>query len=119
MAKVKDMEKRIPKHEKMYANSPTLETDENGKKYIKKGPSEAEKETARTSDGTQGTPITEQGSMYERHMEEVSDMHDRHLTERKDMVKRHMKEMKKSMPEESEGSTGKEMVKKVEKNKAE
>lgn len=115
------MEKKTPKHEKFYKNSPKLESDENGKKYIKKGgPSEAEKETARTSDGTQGTPVTEQGPMYERHMEEVSDMHDRHLTERKDMVKRHMKEMKKSMPEESEeGAKGKKMISKVEKNKAE
>lgn len=76
------------KHQKMYKNSPTLETDETGKKYIKKNtPQETEGEK---------DDMAPDSVMYNRHIGEVSDMHDRHLTERKDMVKRHMDEMKKS-----------------------
>lgn len=107
------MERKIPKYEKMYKNSPKIDTDESGKKYIKKGPSEAEEKSARTSDGTEGVKMDEHGPMYERHMKETSDMHDRHLDERKDMVKRHMKEMKKATPD------GEEMIEKVEGNKKE
>lgn len=99
------MEKKRPKHEKMYANSPTLETDENGKKYIKKNsPNEAEKKTSEQSSGTDGMAITEHGPMYDRHMNEVSDMHDRHLAERKDMTRRHMKEMQKISPKDGSES---------------
>lgn len=108
------MDKKIPRHEKMYKDSPKLATDESGKKYIKKGPTEAEKKTARTEDGTEG--MAEQGPMYERHMKETSDMHDRHLAERKDMVKRQMKEMKKAMPEDQ---TGEGKIDKVKETKAE
>ncbi len=96
------------KHEKMYANSPTLETDENGKKYIKKNsPNEAEKKSAEVNDGTDGMKVH-----YERQLKELSDMSDRHLAERKDMTKRHMSEMKKSTPAE----TGADEIDRIEKD---
>lgn len=105
-----------PKHKKMYANSPTLETDSDGKKYIKKNsPNEAEKKTSEVNSGTDGMQQTEHGPMYDRHMKETSDMHDRHLEERKDMVKRQMKEMKKMAPEE--GESGKKEINKIEADK--
>jgi len=107
-------DKKIPRHEKMYKDSPTLASDEDGKKYIKKSPTEAEKKTARVSDGTEGMAINEHGPMYERHMKEISDMSDRHLAERKDTTKRHMKEMKKAAPE-----NGEDMIDKVEENTGE
>lgn len=104
-----------PKHKKMYANSPTLETDESGKKYIKKNsPNAAEKKTSEVNSGTDGMQITEQGPMYERHMKEISDMSDRHLAERKDITKRHMSEMKKNTPSD-EVDTGEEQIKKIKK----
>lgn len=102
-----------PKHKKMYANSPTLETDEDGKKYIKKNsPNDAEKRSSEVNSGTDGIQKTEHGPMYERQMQELSDMNDRHLSERKDMTKRHMNEMKKATPDD-EGESGEEEIKKI------
>lgn len=46
---------------KMYGSSPRIVADANGKKVIKKGPTEAEKKSARVSDGTEGIAITEKG----------------------------------------------------------
>ncbi len=100
-----------PKYKKMYKDSPTLATDESGKKYIKKGPTEAEKKASEVNAGTDGIPVTEHGPMYERHIKEVSDMQDRHLAERKDITKRHMKEMQKMKP--AEESTGKEEIERI------
>lgn len=101
-----------PKYKKMYKDSPTIASDENGKKYIKKGPTEAEKKTARTSDGTEGSAINEHEPVYERHMKELSDMSDRHMSERKDMTKRHMKEMKSMAPSEDD-EAGKEEIDRI------
>jgi len=101
-------EKKQQMYKKMYKSSPEMKRDEeSGDMKV----SRAEKESARTNDGTEGMAITEQGPMYDRHMKEVSDMHDRHLAERKDMVKRHMKEMKSAAPEEAQ--SGEEEIQKT------
>lgn len=95
--------------DKMYKNSPTLETDDSGKKYIKKNePTADQKESARVSDGTDGL-------VHERHTKELSDMYDRHMSERKDMVKRHMTEMKKLGPANPAGS-GEAEIQRIENN---
>lgn len=84
---------------KMYKNSPRIESDGDGKKVIKRGPSDAGKKSAETSGGINDSAADgEHGPMYERHIKEVGDMNDRHVAERKDMVKRHMKEMKNAQP---------------------
>lgn len=99
------MEKKIPKHEKMYANSPKLEKGEDGKPYIKKNnPTEAEKKTAEVDSGTDGMPIDvrhahERRDMHSRqeteHMMtkgEKAEMHSRHLGDMKALQKKHEKE---------------------------
>jgi len=83
--------------DRMYKNSPKIVADESGKKKIQKGPTAAEKESARVSDGTAGIPI------HERHMSEVGDMYKRHQTEYGDMVKRHVKETKSSAAPQDKG----------------
>lgn len=110
------------KHEKMYANSPTLEKGEDGKPYVKKNkPTEAEKKTAEVDSGTAGmqmhdaTHALERGMMHHRHeMEHTAqdmkggdkkEMHARHIKEIADMHKRHEK--------------GGKIIEKVEDNKKE
>lgn len=94
--------------EKMYGKSPKIVADENGKKVVRRGMNDAEKKSARVSDGTEGIAI------HERQMKEIDDMHTRHAGEHKDMVKRHLKEFKGSVPE---GETGAAEIKRIEKNK--
>lgn len=122
-------EKKIPKHEKMYANSPTLETDKDGKKYIKKNmPTEAEKKTSEQSAGIDGIQKHESGMPMEvRHSMERGAMHTRHETEhmmhkgdKKEMHGRHEKEMKDMHGRHEKEATGGEgLIKKVESGKKE
>lgn len=117
----------MKKHEKMYANSPKLETDEDGKKYIKKGPTEAEKKSAEVNDGTDGMQKHEGMPMENRHAMERRDMHNRHETEhsmqkgdKKEMHGRHEKDMKEMHKKhEGESKGGEEIIKKVEETKKE
>ncbi len=108
------MAEKEPKHVKMYKNSPTLETDGDGKKYIKKGPTEAEKKTSEQSSGTDGIEQHEGMPIDVRHAHERRDMHSRHETEhmmtkgeKAEMHSRHQSDMKAlHKKHEKEGSTG-------------
>lgn len=114
--------------EKLYKDSPEMKRDdESGKMSVKKKekgePTEAEKESARVSDGTAGMPVherhgMERADMIKRHEAEHkalgdaerADVHARHSKEYSDMLKRHDKDYA------STGSGGgKEKIKKVEK----
>lgn len=87
--------------DKMYKSSPKMERNDEGKMKVTK----AEKESARTNDGTEGMPIHEEGvSPQMRHAMERTMMHHRHETEhtmhdngktgeKKDMHSRHIKEV--------------------------
>jgi hypothetical protein len=46
----------VSRADKMYGKSPKI-VEENGKKVVKRGPTEAEIAAARVSDGTAGIPI--------------------------------------------------------------
>lgn len=102
-----------PKYKKMYANSPTLETDSEGKKYIKKNnPTPAEKKSGQVSDGTDGLMAEqirnnekEKFSMYQKHVNEYMDMHTKHMLSMAQGV--------------NPAATGGEMIDKVEKDKKE
>lgn len=106
-------DKPMPRHKKMYAHSPTLETDENGKKYIKKNsPTPAEKKSAQVSDGTDGLMADqirnnekEKFALYQKHINEYMDMHTKHMLTMAGGA--------------NPGATGGEMIEKVEKDKGE
>lgn len=115
----------MAKADKMYKSAPKMERDgEDGKMKVTK----AEKESARTNDGTEGMPIHEMGATapHIRHSMERGMMHHRHETEhtmhdngktgdKKDMHVRHIKEMSdmyKRHEKELSGS-GKEKINKV------
>ncbi len=66
--------------DKMYKDSPTVGTNEDGKKVVKKGPSEAEKKTEKTDAGTEGMPEHDKKSlaMHHKHAQERMDLHQKH-----------------------------------------
>lgn len=100
-----------PKHKKMYANSPTLSSDENGKKYIKKNnPTPAEKKSAQVSDGTDG---------IQEHEKTMKDMSDRHAKERFDLYQKHESEHLDVALKVRGNPGGDDMINKVEKDKKE
>lgn len=133
----------MARHERMYKDSPRLDRDEDGKMGIKKGPSEDEKKSSRTSDGTQGMEIherhaSERREMKHRHIGEHLAMHhrhelehahhkhgskellhERHERELKEMHGRHESEDKSMHDRHEKEETGGAMIKKVEKNEKE
>lgn len=83
------------RHTKMYAGSPRIESDDAGKKVIKKGPSEGEKKTSEAGSGTDGVPA------HEVHIKHEKERHDLYLKQSKDfmdMHARHLSEMGPSAP---------------------
>lgn len=98
--------------DKMYANSPKIETDADGKKVVTKGDKKAE----RTDDGTEGMPIHEKAAleMSQKHEKERLDLHHKHEKEHHALTSKHMKEG--SPAEEKAESPAKE---KSEKSKGE
>ena len=97
--------------ERMYKNGPTLESREDGTKYIKKNkPTEAQKKSAQVNDGTDGIL----SSQIKQHQAERDDMMHKHYKEFVDMHSRHLDEMAKNA-----GNTGGEMINKVENNQGE
>lgn len=98
---------------RMYKNSPTLESDESGKKYIKKNePTDAEKKSAQVSDGTDGIQMHE---VHAKQAKERFDLYQKHDKEFMDMYTRHQIEGGGADP----GATGGEMISKIENNKGE
>lgn len=101
---------------RMYSKTPRIEKDdETGKPMVKKGPTKAEIDVARTEDGTKAV-MADGMPVNDRQMDERKDMNKRHLQEIKDMNSRHEKE---SGGKYDTGKTGSEMINKVEKDKKE
>lgn len=110
------MAKKERMSEKMYKNSPTLETDESGKKYIKKNsPTEGEKKSARVSDGTEGIPINE---LHQKHEKEMFDLYQNHTKQLRDVYEKQRAEIGAGGGNPA-GATGGEMINKVENDKKE
>lgn len=99
-------DKPVPRHTKMYANSPKIESDDTGKKVVTKGPSEAEKKTARVSDGTEGIVKENPLEMYRAQAKERFDMHQKHEKEFMDLGLKYA-------PADS-GDTGADKIDKIE-----
>lgn len=111
------------KAERMYSKTPKMERGEEGKMKVTR----AEKESARTNDGTEGIPIHEDGiSPHMRQAMERSMIHHRHETEhtmhdngkigdKKDMHVRHVKEVADmhKRHEKELNVTGKQKIEKV------
>lgn len=92
------MEKKPARHEKMYANSPKLERNEEGHMGISKG----EKKSAEVNSGTDGVPEHD-GKLMEmmgKHSMERLDMHHKH--EKEIMEHHHSKAMAASAPQAEE-----------------
>lgn len=121
-------------HKKLYKNSPEMKRDEESgaMKVEKKGPTEAEKDSARTNDGTEGMKINEGMPPHARQAQERRDMYNRHETEhamldngggsKTDVYTRHAKEMqdmhKRHGKEADTGSgAGAEKIEKVSEDK--
>lgn len=67
---------------RFYKDSPTMERDkEDGQMKAKKGPTEAEKQSARVQSGTDQMPVHEGMSPAIRHASERRDMHSRYEME--------------------------------------
>lgn len=84
-------DKKEPKHKRMYAGSPRIESDENGKKVIKKGPTEAEKKTAEVEGGTDALTREPSGAMMEathRHAKEMLELSHKHAKEYVEMAQK-------------------------------
>jgi len=110
------MAKKERMSEKMYKNSPTLASDENGKKYIKKNePTEAEKKSARVNDGTDGMPLHE---VHARHQNDMFQLYQKHAKEFADMHMRHQVEAG-GAGGANPAADGGELIKKVESDKKE
>jgi len=71
--------------DKMYKDSPKIESDGEGKKTVSKKSKEAE----RTDDGTEGMPIDE---MDVRHAKERLVLHHKHEIDHAEMEAKHVKE---------------------------
>ena len=103
------------KADKMYANSPTLETDDAGKKYIKKNsPTKAEKKSAQVSDGTDGLQADQ---IKQKHSGEMFEMMQRHQKDYMETHTRHMLEAAKGGGNPADGGEG--LINKVESGKKE
>lgn len=103
-----------PMSKRLYKNSPKLESDENGKKVIRKpAPSEDSKTAARTNDGTEGEPV------HESHDKAVMDLHATHMKERLALHHKHEKAHLELMQKSAKGADGEEMINKVENNEKE
>lgn len=85
-------EKKTPRHEKMYKDSPKLERGKEGKMEITK----AEKKSSEVASGTEG--------VAKEHDQAVMKLHQKHAKERMDMHHKHEKEhlalMQKGMNQE-------------------
>jgi len=101
-------EKKLPRHKRLYKDSPKMERGEDGHMGVtKRGDKENEAETAADAvqSGDDGIYVTEGMPPHVRHAHERRDMHNRHETEhsvhdhakagsKKEMHGRHQKEMK-------------------------
>lgn len=115
----------IPRHKKMYKNSPKLARGEDGKMGVTKG----EKKAADVNSGTDGVPEHESHAleMGHKHEKEHLELNQKHEKERHMLRSKHMKDMQtgegkeggeKEGKKESTGSgEGKEKVEKVEEKK--
>lgn len=101
---------KMPRHEKMYSESPMMGKDEHGKPAVKK----AEKKM----------PEKEADGMHE-HNQEMQNMHMKHMKERMELSQKHetehMAAMHKSMKKGAEGEKtgGEDIKKKIEAGKKE
>lgn len=70
----------IARHKKMYAGSPRIESDESGKKVIRKGPTDAEKASAEANSGTDSIAGTETQlvELTQKHAKERLELYQRH-----------------------------------------
>jgi len=79
------MAKKEPVHKKMYKNSPRIESDEGGKKVIKRGGDKDIGESAaeKTSHPGSGEPdgMDDKMEMMKRHREEMDEIGTRHKGE--------------------------------------
>lgn len=100
----------MSKSDKMYAKSPKIEKDKDGKPGIKK-PEKADAEDMGVSDNTNEMPVDaheqERQSMHKRHEEELKSLQDGHHKAVGDMNSRHEKDLK-EMHKRHAGSTGTE-----------
>lgn len=83
-------DKKMPRHKRMYKDSPKLERGESGKMEAKK-PSENQKKADETQSGVP-TGESDMEPSSEARMQEIKDMHSRHETEMKAIHARHEKE---------------------------
>lgn len=114
-------DKKLPRHKRMYKDSPKLERGEDGNMKAKK-PSESRQEADKVQAGIDERQDVEPEE--DARMQEIKDMHSRHQTEMAAVHKRHQKEDAKKYGKEeaaaddneSEGA-GKKEIKEVEENK--
>ena len=80
--------------DKMYKDSPKIESDGEGKKKVVKGESAEGKKAERTDDGTEGVAIHEKAAMemHQKHSKERLDLHHKHEKEHHELNAKHMKE---------------------------
>lgn len=104
-------EKKLPRHRRMYSDSPKLERGEDGNMAAKK-PSDNDKRGEKASNSEKEADSVQAGLGGEEDMEpsedariqEIKDMHTRHETEMKAIHKRHQKEdVKKYAKENHDG----------------
>lgn len=82
-------DKKLPRHKRMYKDSPKLERGEGGEmKSVK--PSDNDKRGENPSPKTDGEPDMEPNE--DARIQEIKDMHSRHQTEMKSIHSRHSKE---------------------------
>lgn len=119
--------KKAPRHKRMYSDSPKLERGESGNMEAKKPsdkrgekPSESEKEADKAQSGDDGMKVTEPHE--DARIQEIKDMHKRHETEMKAIHSRHAKEDAKKYDDPNGDSNekpdaGKKEIKEVEEDK--
>ena len=73
--------------DKMYKDSPRIETDADGKKVMTRG----KKEAARTDDGTEGMTLHESHAMemHHKHAKERLELHQKHEKEHHELHAKH------------------------------
>lgn len=105
----------MKRSEKMYANSPKLERNEEGKMGITR----AEKKSAEVNSGTDGVQENdvEATDLHQRHAKERLELYHKHEKEHLDMTHKSIKSRAEKAPEE--GASGEELINKVEKDKGE
>lgn len=119
-------EKKLPRHKRLYKDSPTLERSEDGsmkssKSNDKRGEkaSESEKEADKVQAGTDDMAVKEPHE--EARIQEIKDMHKRHESEMKAVHSRHEKEDAKKYDNPNGDSNekpdaGKKEISEIEKN---